>query len=446
VTPDTALATLWRRWKLFLAVAVLCLGAVTAVTFTLAKRYQATATIYVGTTKDVGEALAVDSAVGERLTRTFTALSSNPNVVDAVVARLPYDVTRTQVLARMSFAPVERTQLLEVRAEESSPRRAQQLANVYAQTFVERTAEQFRAGRVPTEISLNEPAAVPTRASKPNPPLYLGLGALLSLVLAAGAVLLRERLDDRLDVRDEDTAVLGEPLIARIPAIPRGARPDAPEVFDAFRLLKANLDLASASNVIVLGLTSPGPGDGNSVVAANLARATAQAGERTVLVEADLRAPSGGGGSSRRGLAAFLAGDAGVDDIVRGHRELNGLDVVRSGGPVANPGALLVGDRLGLLLAQLSERYDRVILDASPIGVGADATLTLAQADAAVLVVDARETRRPRGLAALHQLRRANRNVLGVVLNRAAPGYAGVAASDRGAADRNVRVSGAARS
>jgi Mrp family chromosome partitioning ATPase len=131
---------------------------------------------------------------------------------------------------------------------------------------------------------------------------------------------------------------------------------------------------------------------------------------------------------------------------VRGHRELNGLDVVRSGGPVANPGALLVGDRLGLLLAQLSERYDRVILDASPIGVGADATLTLAQADAAVLVVDARETRRPRGLAALHQLRRANRNVLGVVLNRAAPGYAGVAASDRGAADRNVRVSGAARS
>ena len=98
----------------------------------------------------------------------------------------------------MSFAPIERTQLLEISAEDGSRSRTRLLANRYAEVFVRRVNAQHDRGEAPTTIAVSEPAALPVRPVRPNPPLYLGLGRLFALLLAAGVVLLRERFDDRI--------------------------------------------------------------------------------------------------------------------------------------------------------------------------------------------------------------------------------------------------------
>jgi uncharacterized protein involved in exopolysaccharide biosynthesis len=84
MTPDHVLGVLWQRRRLFLVTTLLCLAAVVAVTFSLPKQYDATATLFVGERAADGNALALDTGVGEQLSRTFTTLAAQPTVADEV--------------------------------------------------------------------------------------------------------------------------------------------------------------------------------------------------------------------------------------------------------------------------------------------------------------------------------------------------------------------------
>lgn len=418
-------STLWKHRILFAVAVVLLFGAVAAVTFSLPKQYKTTATLFVGVSPEVNEALAFDTNIGEQLARTYTTLSANPNVADSVLRELPFSLTRSELLEKMSFAPVERTQLLEVTAEAESRERAQVLANTYADVFVRRVNDQFERGDTQTRIVVNERAALPARASSPNPPLYLGFGLVLALLLALVIVLLRERLDDRIHVTADDTEVLGEPIIARIPALSRRGEPD-PQVADAFRLLKANFDLFHEGPARVVMVTSGSPVEGKSTVTASLAVTAAADGERVALVEADLRRPglaatAAGQGAERAevGLTSYLVGVADEHEAGSPHPRIPGLTVFWSGPLPPNPGSMLRSARFETLMESLREDYDRVFVDTSPISVGADATVLVPRVDGVLFVVDATQTRRSHAQAGLNQLRTAQARILGVVLNRA---------------------------
>jgi receptor protein-tyrosine kinase len=418
----------WRRRTLFALTFAACVAAVVAVTFALPKTYRATTTLYVGVSKDVDRALAFDTSIGEQLARTYTTLAANANLADEVARTLPYGLSRSELLARMSFAPVERTQLLEITAEGASPDQAQQIANAYADAFVQRVRSQFARGQTQTEIAVNEPAALPTAPARPNPPLYIGLGVLLSLLLALAAVLLRDRLDTRIRVTEETVEVLGKPLLARIPVM-RSSSGQAQDIrtSDAFRLLKTNIDFAAKGPAQVVVVTSPSPVEGKSTVSAQLALAALGDGESVVLIEADLRRPGLANtvaGDVRRtshvGLTSYLAGGARNPAlVVTSHSRLPGLDVIWSGPLPPNPGSLLRSRSLGRLLENLRASYDRVIIDTSPLSVGADALHVTPRGDGTIYVIDAGRTKRPTAQAALAQLETARANVLGVVLNRA---------------------------
>src|ERR671924_452709 len=106
----------WRRRLAFVVTLVACVVAVVVVTYQLPKSYQATATLLVGSS-EVEKTAVVDSGLGEQLARTYTTLAGNPNVADEVRAALPLQLSRSELLGRMSFAPVERTRLLQISAE-----------------------------------------------------------------------------------------------------------------------------------------------------------------------------------------------------------------------------------------------------------------------------------------------------------------------------------------
>lgn len=422
MTVDRIAEILWRRRLAFLLAFAAAIGAVVAVTLVLPRVYTATATLYVGGRIDPES--FVDTGLAEQHTRTYANLAGNPNVAQLVVDELELVLTRQQLLDRMSFAPVERAPLLLISAEGDSPEEAARIANAYAETFVERMSDLFIVGRAPAEIAVSEPAATPSGPSKPNPPLYIGFGALLSFFLALGYALLRERLDTRLRVGAADESVLGLPVMARIPRIAIRDGRVGRETADRFGLLKTNVDFVDELPARVLLVTSPGVDEGKSTVSANLALACAADGERVVLVEADLRRPGlaatvGSRARSSVGLSNYLAGAASEEEIVNRHPADPSLSVIWAGHLPPNPAALLGSERLDTLLGLLRLDFDRIVIDTCPILVGADASVIALRVDGTLYVIDEDKTRWRDAQAGLNQLRGVRARLLGVVLNRA---------------------------
>lgn len=422
---EQILSTVWRRKLLFATTLVASIVAIVAITLSLPKTYKATATLFVGVNKEASKALAFDTALGEQLVRTYTTLAANPNTADAVLERLDGDMTRTELLGKMSFAPIERTQLLEISAEAGSPEEAQLIADTYAGTFKDRVDEQFERGDTQTKIAVSEPASLPTSASKPNPPLYIGLGSVLSAFIALGVVLLRERIEDPLLTQADESQVLGHPIVGRIPEIDWSDRSDRQRARDAFELLKVNVEFATENRSQTLLVTSPRPVEGKSSVAIELATVCADHGERTVVVECDLRRPglvgttgAQGVDGTSMGVANYLAGTAPLSAILASHRE-RGFDLIWAGPIPPNPSGLLQSQRFDRLLEELRTRFDRIIIDSPPISVGADVSLLVPRADAVLYVVDARTARRAVTQAGINQLVAAKARRIGVVLNRA---------------------------
>jgi capsular exopolysaccharide synthesis family protein len=421
--PSDLPAAILRRWFLFAGTFVLCLGAVVAVTLLLPKTYEASATMYIG---------GRESTSPDELVRTYAALAGNPNIAEAVRRELPFRLGRGALLDRMSFAPVPRTQLLEVTAAASTPARARLLANTYASVFAARMADQYAANKIQEAVSVSEVAALPSSPARPDPPVYIGLGALLSLLLAAGAVALREALTPRPYIRAYDARAFDLPVLGRVPSIERDEPDATAEVEDAFQWLATSFDASAGRRPAVVAVVSPSPGDGKSTIVANLAVTFARDGETVVVVEADLRRPTldatvlgEGLERSDTGLSDHLEEESPYSDLLVPNRDLPGLYVMWSGKPSGHPGRLLRSPRFGVLLGALGAEFDRVIVDTPPIAVGPDAALVAAASEAAVFVVDLRRTTLPAVRVGLDRLKVTGASVLGVVLNNAPIGFDG---------------------
>lgn len=427
-------AALWRRRLLFAVTVLACFGVVALITAAVPRIYRATATVLVGTnTPNLG------TDQGEQLTRTFTTIAGNPNMAQQVLGQLHQGLTRQQLLDKMSFTPVERTQLLEISAEDQSPSKAQTIANTYANVFASVVNAQVASGNAPANVAVNQAAVTPTNPVRPKPAVYLAFGAFLSLLIATAVVLVRDRLDRRIRIGPADDVIEGQPVLARIPTLlyPSGGN-DGPDArfanaarimrSDAFRVLRTNLELAGGKPARTIMVTSPGQGEGKTTVAAQLALTVATDRESVAIVECDLRRrglrETGLGQGLKRpekGLAQFLNGDATAKQIVVGAPSLNELSIVWAGKSVSEPGPLLRSDRLPELIDQLSTSHDWVILDTPPIAVGDDALIVSSIADGCLVVIDAEETTAPALEAGLRQLHLVRAHVLGLVVNHAPP-------------------------
>jgi capsular exopolysaccharide synthesis family protein len=424
---ESVFPVLRKRWRSAAAAAAVCMVVVIAITLALPKSYQATATLSVNT-RPVAKILNIDSTIGQDLARSFSTLAANPNVADEAANLLrtttSIHLTREALLTHMSFAPVEQTELLQITATAHSKTEAQTLANTYAVAFVAHVRSAFAAEQVTTTVDIAEPASLPGKPSKPDPPLYIGLGLILSLLIGLGVALMRDRLDQRLRVSDTDEVALGQPIMARIPRLAARGRPRH-IADDAFLLLKTNVGFFLHQRPRVVAVTSASPREGKTTISAGLARAITRGEERAVLVEADLRRPAfaqgfnlEGAKPSAVGLSNYLVGSATLDEIVVPHPRVDGLSIIWSGPSAPSALPLLRSAMLGELLDSLKENYDWVIVDTPPVLLGADASIIVARADAAIFVIDASSTTTQSASTSLAQLRKIDPAFLAVVLNR----------------------------
>ncbi|MBX5464378.1 MAG: CpsD/CapB family tyrosine-protein kinase [Clostridia bacterium] len=191
---------------------------------------------------------------------------------------------------------------------------------------------------------------------------------------------------------------------------------------EAFRTLRTNLQFAAAGRgrLQVILVTSPGPGEGKSVVAANLAIVLAQGGRRTLLLDGDLRRPVQHRlleKSGRRGLTNLLAEPGREPEELVQPAGVDGLDLLPAGPVPPNPAELVATEGVRKVLEWARERYAAVVVDAPPVLAVTDAVLLATHVDGVLLVSRAGQTRNEALQAAVETLRRSQIPVVGAVLN-----------------------------
>lgn len=275
----------------------------------------------------------------------------------------------------------------------------------------------------------------------PERPKVLSIGLAMGAMLGFGIAWLRDLLDQRLKSVDEIASTMQLPIIGALPIITgiRGSesrseggrlvalQPRSPAA-EAVRSLRTALHFGVAgpeSKVFVV--TSPAPGDGKSTVASNLAIAMAQAEQRVLLIDADMRKPTQHEIfeiQSDIGLASILCGaQAPAEAICR--TEIASLDLIPCGKLPANPVELLTNGVLAEALSHLSEHYDRIVIDSPPVMPVADSRLIAALADSTILVLRAERSTRRFSVAARDELLKVRAKRLGVVVNAAPMHHAG---------------------
>ena len=275
-----------------------------------------------------------------------------------------------------------------------------------------------------------QPASVPTSPIRPRTLVNTALAGVVGLMLAVGFVFLKEYLDDTLKTPEDIERLLDLSTIGYIAQMKYAdeskeelyvAREPRSPVSEAFRTLRTNLEFAGVDEPIrTILITSPGPKEGKTTIAANLAVIIAQGGKRVILLDADLRRPR---------IHRFLGipNRVGLSDVFRGHLDLpsaihsfdgsEGMSVITSGSLPPNPAELLGSAKMIQILEELKQQADVVVIDCPPSLV-ADAQVLAAKVDAVLLVIQPGYTHIDSAKAALEQLGRADARVVGAVLNR----------------------------
>jgi tyrosine-protein kinase Etk/Wzc len=279
-----------------------------------------------------------------------------------------------------------------------------------------------------------------------SPPVLIGtnlrqkivLGLLVGLLLGLGAVFFLEYLDQTIKTAADVERTLGMPVLGLIPFEPkiergtngRGSKrvptialsnldPHDP-VTEAYRALRTNVTFVGAEKPVqLLVVTSPGPGEGKSTTATNLAIMLSQGGTRTLLIDGDLRRPGqhrAFGLVQEPGLTDILVGNADVREAIR-PSVAKSLDLLPAGPCPPNPAELLGSEAMQHLLGELRQDYTYIILDTPPTLPVTDAMVAAASADAAILVMRSGETEEQSARRAVEQLARVRTRIAGVVLN-----------------------------
>lgn len=189
---------------------------------------------------------------------------------------------------------------------------------------------------------------------------------------------------------------------------------------ESVRTLYSSALLAfSGSKIKTLLITSTESGEGNTTIATCLAKTRAIAGDKTLIVDLNLRDPnihSIFGIEKSPGITELLSGNCSLEEVIRTDPE-TGAHIITVGAACLNPADILMGNNMEVLIPILHESYDLVIIDSPPIMAVPDARLLLDKVDATLFVVRWAQTKRKFVQKALAEAAASRNQLIGVVLN-----------------------------
>ncbi|MDE2561275.1 MAG: polysaccharide biosynthesis tyrosine autokinase [Sphingomonadales bacterium] len=294
------------------------------------------------------------------------------------------------------------------------------------------------AGITNSNISIIDQADPPSEPSSPKLARNLALALLGGIALAGVALFLRTQFDDKVRVPEDVEAKLGMPLLGIIPRTTEGDPLEAladpkSAISEGYNSLRGSLMYSTAHGLPrTLLVTSSQASEGKTTTSFAIASGLARLGRSVLLIDVDLRRPSlhkALGFDNKHGLSSLLTNQDTIEAAIRASGYDN-LSVITSGPIPPSPTELLSSQRMEQLLDQLSERFDSVILDSSPVLGLADAPLMAALVDGVVMVIESDRGRRGSLHTSLRRLRGAHSHILGAVLTMFDPAKAANRYSD----------------
>jgi succinoglycan biosynthesis transport protein ExoP len=485
VVPQTAreapelrdyLRVLRRRRSTVLLTICIVVGVALAVSFIQTPEYAATAEV--------------------RLQRRSTETLFDPNTGQAldpkralqteirVLKSKPVRAATKELLgfsADISATPAGETDIILVRAEAKTAKRAADIANAYATTYIDfrrkqsvddvlaaatevqakitEMEKQIESAPDPLKETLVQQQALfknkldelqvnatlqsggaqlvsgadtPATPFSPKPARNGALALVLGSFLAVGIAFLVEYMDDSVKTKDDlERAAPSLPVMSMIPAVSGWRVKDAPKLVsltepkspaaEAYRTLRTSIQFLGVDRQVrVVQVTSPNAQEGKTTTLANLGVALARAGQRVVIICSDLRRPRVHeffGLGNEVGFTSVLLGEISLEAALQPAPGIERLSVLASGPIPPNPSELLQSRRTAELLARIQAEGHFLLIDSPPVLPVSDALVLSKRVDGTLLVCSSGSTGRKELSRAVEMLRQVDAPIIGTVLN-----------------------------
>jgi succinoglycan biosynthesis transport protein ExoP len=462
----TFLALLRRRARLIIGIGLAAAVLAFAISSLFPDRYDASADLLFHQPSgpvlvNPNEPGSEVSAEPERVAATNLALASLDIVAVRVKQSIDTSLSVKELRDSVSIQPQGQADVVTITARASTPEEAAEVANAFASEVVALRRESARtkiqkvidaigvqlaqSTSLSPEVSAHlssrasqlevqkrleagdaevvEQALPPDSPASPKPLRNAIVALLLGLILGVVVAVLLRRFDRHVHDEEDIVEIIGAPIVGRVPVIKEDDGWKYDLALESFQFLRANLQLRSTtSSYRTFAVTSALPGEGKSTVAMRLAQAMALSGSSVILTDCDLRRPAlhtALGVSAASGVTTALSSDVPPSRLLL-ETPIPNVKLLPAGPLTVMPGTMITGDHdIGKLIRELAKLADYVIVDTSPVTIGADASTIASEVDATLMVVDPSAIERPVLLAAVEQLHNADVTVAGAVLNRA---------------------------
>jgi capsular exopolysaccharide synthesis family protein len=309
--------------------------------------------------------------------------------------------------------------------EQRLKRQVEMSATMYQNLNLKAAEAKLADAATVPDVSILDPAVPPLRPTINTVPVLIIGGAAAALALGIILAVLLDQVDKRFRYPEQVTDDLGLFVLGVVPVIAgkgrRSKAEQASQVVEAFRTIRMNVRYAAdPGRPLAVTITSPGPGDGKSLISSNLALSFAEAGARTLLIDGDIRRgelASTFGISAKPGLVEYLDGTALIAEVLYPVAAHPNLTVLPGGARRRKAPELLATPRLSQLVNQMAGEYDVVIIDSPPLGAGFDAYALATATGNMALVMRAGVTDRKMAQAKMAVVDTLPVRVMGAVLN-----------------------------
>ena len=395
----------------------------------VAPKYSAHTTMYIYTTAQTDSAGSItnsDLAAAESLAATYQQILQSDTVLRSVCTYLNANwsensFTPDELADLIEVSAIDNTQLLQVWATTSNPRLSAAIANAFAAVGPGEILGVTKAGGVEIVDYGQIPADADGQSVLKNAIFGMAAGLLAACIGAFVWGVYDTRIYEKADVAGSfDISILAEVTETDRAELLNRNSPDTRK--DAYIQLRTDLifrlpgEGRQSSVILVTGMDD---GSGNSAVAANLAASFAMLGEKTLLIDCDLRNPA-------QHKLWKLRRQPGLSDLLKGQEQglLHkisdlSLTVLCAGSELPDPSEMLASRNFAGAMHYLQSRYEYIVLDAPSVATASDVQILAQFADGVLMTVSSGKTTAEALTQSLTRLRRTENQIFGLVINRA---------------------------
>jgi len=437
--------------------------------FVMTKKYESSALLYVENSQQSSESLNInDITAAQKLVNTCQIIFKSSTIMENLIANLDLPYTKEQLNNMITAQSVNSTEVMQLVVETNDPQESERIVNELVRLSNIEFLRVIESG----SLKIIDYGEIDTRPSFPNVPLITIAGLLVGLIIAYIIVFVREMLDVAVKHDDNLAKLYGIPVFAEITdfvtasemkygyskygykygysygygygekkkkseneAAPKPKQEtagtagnsradrllgeDTPfAITEAYNTARTNIMFAaSTTHKKIVAVTSSNPSEGKSTTCANIAISFANAGNKVLLVECDLRKPvmaKSFGIKPKNGLSSILGGFCSINEALN-TEVMSNLDIITTGDIPPNPSELLASDAMKTFLKASADSYDYVFLDTPPVNVVTDSQLMNDEIAGLVFVIRENSTAHPEIQSALEKINLANGKALGFV-------------------------------